>query len=228
MKRCAIHGLTSLLCLAAAGVPAQERPFDGLAVDMSSLYRLSKAKTRSISPENFTGEKGKGGMAAEGTGKESARDLGQKWKVSPSVKIDAGQTFTLAEIAGPGAIQQIWMTPTGNWRCWTRSATIPSRPGHCSLTGRPRSSVRAGRWCSGLPFAGKHRSGPQVRPRRRSPSCSFRGGHRVRLGPWNPTSGGPRRTGPESARSLPSRRSGTTRCWSAARLCAGGRPSWCG
>jgi len=116
MMRSAIHGLTSLLCLAAAGVPAQERPFDGLAVDMSSLYRLSKAKTRSISPENFTGEKGKGGMAAEGTGKESARDLGQKWKVSPSVKIDAGQTFTLAEIAGPGAIQQIWMTPTGNWR----------------------------------------------------------------------------------------------------------------
>ncbi len=116
MKRCAIHGLTSLLCLAAAGVSAQERPFDGLAVDMSSLYRLSKAKTRSISPENFTGEKGKGGMATEGTGKESARDLGQKWKVSPSVKIDAGQTFTLAEIAGPGAIQHIWMTPTGNWR----------------------------------------------------------------------------------------------------------------
>ena len=116
MKRCAIHGLTSLLCLAAAGVSAQERPFDGLAVDMSSLYRLSKAKTRSISPENFTGEKGKGGMAREGTGKESARDLGQKWKVSPSVKIEAGRTFTLAEIEGPGAIQHIWMTPTGNWR----------------------------------------------------------------------------------------------------------------
>src|SRR6266702_7108339 len=78
MKRCAIHGLTSLLCMAAAGISAQERPFDGLAVDMSSLYRLSKARTRSISPENFTGEKGKGGMATEGTGKESARDLGQK------------------------------------------------------------------------------------------------------------------------------------------------------
>ena len=26
------------------------------------------------------------------------------------------QTFTLAEITGPGAIQHIWMTPTGNWR----------------------------------------------------------------------------------------------------------------
>src|SRR5438034_33815 len=97
MTRCAIHGLTFLLCMAAAA-SAQERPFDGLAVDMSSLYRLSKAKTRSISPENFTGEKGKGGMATEGTGKESSRGLGQKWKVSPSVKIEAGRTFTLAEI----------------------------------------------------------------------------------------------------------------------------------
>jgi len=116
MKRCAIHGLTSLLCMAAAGLSAQERPFDGLAVDMSSLYRLSKAKTRSISPENFTGEKGKGGLATEGTGKEAARDLGQKWKVSPSVRIEAGRAFTLAEIEGPGAIQHIWMTPTGNWR----------------------------------------------------------------------------------------------------------------
>jgi hypothetical protein len=116
MKRCAIHGLTSLLCMAAAGVYAQERPFDGLAVDMTSLYRLSKAKTRSISPENFTGEKGRGGLATEGTGKEAARDLGQKWKVSPSVRIEAGRAFTLAEIEGPGAIQHIWMTPTGNWR----------------------------------------------------------------------------------------------------------------
>jgi hypothetical protein len=98
------------------GLFAQERPFDGVAVDLGSLYRLSKARTRSVSPENFTGEKGKAGMATEGTGKEAARDLGQKWKVSPSVKIAAGQTFTLADIQGPGAIQHIWMTPTGTWR----------------------------------------------------------------------------------------------------------------
>ena len=101
---------------AAVGVSAQEQAFDGLAVDMSSLFRLSGARTRSISPENFTGAKGQGGMATEGTGKEAARDLGQKWKVSPSVKVEAGKTFTLAEITGPGAIQHIWMTPTGTWR----------------------------------------------------------------------------------------------------------------
>ena len=32
-------------------------------MNMGNLYRLSNAKTRSISPENFTGEKGKGGQA---------------------------------------------------------------------------------------------------------------------------------------------------------------------
>jgi hypothetical protein len=83
---------------------------------MASLYRVSSAKSRSISPENFTGEKGKAGMATEGTGKHAARDLGQSWKVSPSVRIKAKTTFTLGEIRGPGLIQQIWMTPTGNFR----------------------------------------------------------------------------------------------------------------
>lgn len=116
MKRGLAFGVVPFLWGAAAVVSAQERPFDGLAVDMSNLHRLSKARTRSISPENFTGEKGKGGMATEGTGKQAARDLGPKWKVSPSVKIEPGKTFTLAEIEGSGAIQHIWMTPTGNWR----------------------------------------------------------------------------------------------------------------
>ena len=90
--------------------------FDGIGVNINNLYRLSDAKTRSISPENFTGEKGKAGMATEGTGARASRDLGLGWKVSPSVKIASKATFTLAEITGPGAIQHIWMTPTGNWR----------------------------------------------------------------------------------------------------------------
>jgi hypothetical protein len=91
-------------------------PFNGLGVHMGNLSRLSQAQTRSISPENFTGAKGAGGMATEGTGAGCARDLGLGWKVSPSVRIDAGETFVLADIQGQGAIQQIWMTPTGNWR----------------------------------------------------------------------------------------------------------------
>lgn len=98
--------------------------WNGLDVNMNNLYRLSNAKTRSISPENFTGEKGKGGMANPidkdtpnvANASWAARDLGQGWKVNPYVRIQPGQTFTMAEIEGPGAIQHIWMTPTGVWR----------------------------------------------------------------------------------------------------------------
>ena len=89
-----------------------------LATDLDNLFRISNAKTRSISPENFTGEKGKAGMAkiGEGSASDAARDLGQGWKVNPFIRIKSKTTFTLAEIDGPGAIQHIWMTPTGNWR----------------------------------------------------------------------------------------------------------------
>jgi hypothetical protein len=83
---------------------------------MGNLSRLSNAVTRSISPENVTGEKGAGGAAAEGTGAQYAQELGRGWKISPSVIIEPGQTFSLADIEGSGAIQQIWMTPTGRWR----------------------------------------------------------------------------------------------------------------
>ena len=104
------------VALSSTGLYGQKLDFDGLNMSMASLPRLSNAKTRSVSPENFTGEKGKGGMATEGTGARAARELGQKWKVSPSVRIKAGQTFIMADIKGSGAIQHIWMTPTGNNR----------------------------------------------------------------------------------------------------------------
>jgi len=104
------------IALSSTGLYGQKLDFDDLSMSMASLPRLSNAKTRSVSPENFTGEKGKGGMATEGTGARAARELGQKWKVSPSVRIKAGQTFVMADIKGSGAIQHIWMTPTGNNR----------------------------------------------------------------------------------------------------------------
>ncbi len=95
-----------------------ELSFNGLGMDLGKLSRLSNAETRSISAENFNGEKGKGGMATEGTGKLVAADLGQGWKVSPSIHIAPNTTVTLAEIDGPGAIQQIWLTCFPTW--WRR------------------------------------------------------------------------------------------------------------
>lgn len=90
--------------------------FNGLGTHLGNLFRTSDARTRSISPENMTGEPGQGGRATAGTGGQCARDLGQGWKISPSIEIAAGETRVLADIEGPGAIQHIWMTPTGNWR----------------------------------------------------------------------------------------------------------------
>jgi len=117
-KECAVLLICILLLVpfSASSLHGQELEFDGLTMNLGSLPRLSYAKTRSISPESFTGEKGKGGMATEGTGKRAARELGQGWKVSPSVRIKAGQTFVMADIQASGAIQHIWMTPTGNNR----------------------------------------------------------------------------------------------------------------
>jgi len=112
-----------LICFLPLIAFSQEK-FNGLEMNMGNLYRLSDAKTRSISPENFTGEKGKAGMSDPAdkdkpnvaNASDAARDLGQGWKVNPFVRIAPGQTFTMAEIGGPGAIQHIWMTPTGKWR----------------------------------------------------------------------------------------------------------------
>jgi len=111
-------------CFFAAFPLAAQVPFNGLEMNMGNLYRLSNAQTRSISPENFTGEKGKGGMARpedkdktnQANAFNAARDLGQGWKVNPYIRIQPGETAALAEITGSGAIQHIWMTPTGNWR----------------------------------------------------------------------------------------------------------------
>ncbi|MGH6987755.1 MAG: glycoside hydrolase family 172 protein [Caulobacteraceae bacterium] len=91
--------------------------FSGLGVHLGNLSRLSAAKSRSISPENVTGEKGAGGMSVDGPAAGAARDLGQGWKISPYIVIEPGETAILADISGAGAIQQIWMTlARGRWR----------------------------------------------------------------------------------------------------------------
>ncbi|MDQ3653912.1 MAG: DUF2961 domain-containing protein, partial [Chloroflexota bacterium] len=93
-------------------------PFNGLGMHLGNLSRLSSAETRSISPENFSGERGAGGMSVDGPAKESARELGQGWKVSPFINIGPRETALIADIDGPGAIQHIWLTVHPTW--WRR------------------------------------------------------------------------------------------------------------
>ena len=104
----------------------------GLGTNLSNVCRLSNAKSRSISAENFSGEKGKGGMAIKGTGKKCARELGQGWKVSPSIIVKPGETVDLANIQGSGVIKHIWIVDNCNvnrtlvLRMYWDNSTLPS------------------------------------------------------------------------------------------------------
>ena len=114
MKRVVTVAALAVLAVVVTAAPPLTAEDDILRpLGMGGLSRLSKARTRSISPENLTGEKGKGGMATEGTGATAARDLGRGWKVSPSVKIRPGQTFTMGEIQGEGVVQDY--AAAGDW-----------------------------------------------------------------------------------------------------------------
>ena len=83
--------------------------FNGLGLHLGNLSRVSSAKTRSISAENPTGEKGRGAQA-EADPNGPARELGRGWKCSPSLPIEAGRVQELASIEGPGALQSMWIS----------------------------------------------------------------------------------------------------------------------
>ena len=102
MQRLSLSTFVLFICSVAF---AQKTKFNGLDMNLGNLFRLSDAKTRSISPENPTGEPGKGGMATleNGNAKSAARDLGQGWKVNPFVVIKPGETYTIADIEAPAS-----------------------------------------------------------------------------------------------------------------------------
>lgn len=77
---------------------------------LENLTTKKDIRTFSVSAENPTGEKGKGGMAIEGTASYAARDLGRGWKVNPYTVIPPEKTACLADIKGEGAIKHIWIT----------------------------------------------------------------------------------------------------------------------
>jgi hypothetical protein len=83
---------------------------------LGNLCLSSQYESRSICAENPTGEKGGGGRAVEGTGANCARDLGPGWKINPYIWLQPNEETVLADIQGPGIIEQMWMTPQGNWR----------------------------------------------------------------------------------------------------------------
>lgn len=74
--------------------------------------------TRSISAENPDGRAGGGARCEleDGSAREDARDLGKGWKVNPCYWLEPGETRTIAQLQGMGAIKHIWMATSGTWR----------------------------------------------------------------------------------------------------------------
>lgn len=83
---------------------------------LNNLTLKKDIRTFSVSPENLTGEKGKGGMAVEGSASVAARDLGQGWKVNPYLVSQPGEVTVLADIKGQGAIKHFWITDSAKSR----------------------------------------------------------------------------------------------------------------
>ena len=88
----------------------------GLNVGLGGSSLISDARTRSISAEDPTGAKVKGGMAIpdpesdEWSISSPARVLGQGWKVPPYVWLRSAESTTLMDIGGSELIQHIRMT----------------------------------------------------------------------------------------------------------------------
>jgi hypothetical protein len=86
------------------------------AIGLGSLPDLiPDSQSRMISPENPTGEKGRGAMASPDPSNpdlpfsRAASDLGRGWKVRPFIKLPPHSTTTIMDVAGPGTIEHIWM-----------------------------------------------------------------------------------------------------------------------
>ncbi|MCR4682290.1 MAG: hypothetical protein K5647_03045 [Clostridiales bacterium] len=83
---------------------------------LSSLPMCGGVITRQISAENPTGEKSGAARAMPDPSDPAlfhsgpARKLGKGWKVNPFIRVQAGETVTLADIKGPGVITEFFIT----------------------------------------------------------------------------------------------------------------------
>jgi D-arabinan exo alpha-(1,3)/(1,5)-arabinofuranosidase (non-reducing end) len=82
---------------------------------LGSTPLLGDVRTRSLSAENPTGEKGAGAQSVPDPTdpnlphSAAATDLGKGWKVRPFIQIPPGATKTIADVAGSGVVRHIWM-----------------------------------------------------------------------------------------------------------------------
>ena len=118
-----------------------------MTTGLGGLGRLRRVETRSISPENFDGSAGwRVAGRPRGRALSCARDLGPGWKISPSVVVEPGETFALADDRRPGPdhppVDHHPHRQLAHARCCGPTGTAPtSRPWRCRTA---TSSAAAG------------------------------------------------------------------------------------
>lgn len=86
--------------------------------------------SRMVSPENPTGEKGKGAMRTPDPTdpdlafSDAASDLGQGWKVRPFIKVPAHSTVTIMDVAGSATIKHIWIATSQDMHVVGRASVL--------------------------------------------------------------------------------------------------------
>ncbi len=112
----AVVAVSLSLCAASVQGQSSRKGSTGIMNGLGMLPFLGEGRTRSISAENPTGEKGKGAMMVPDPSEKewpaagrAADNLGQGWKVRPFIRVNKGQTATLMDVAGSGIIQHIWL-----------------------------------------------------------------------------------------------------------------------
>jgi len=118
-----ILAASGFAALGSSKASSQSKPAlsSGLNYGLGTLPLLIPAETRSVCPENPTGEKGRGGMAIPNPAdpdlpfSKAAEDLGQGWKVRPFTRLKGRETVTIMDVEGPGVIQHIWMGTGEDW-----------------------------------------------------------------------------------------------------------------
>jgi hypothetical protein len=103
-----------LLCVNSLTEAQANKPTESGDVDSLAIL-TPNVDSRMVSPENPTGEKGKGAMQTPDPANpdlpfsKAASDLGRGWKVRPFIKVPAQSTVTIMDVSGPGTIKHIWM-----------------------------------------------------------------------------------------------------------------------
>jgi len=132
MKKLTAVPRTCLFALSITAALAQPNPSTAWqSAGLGSLPLLTpSANNRMVSPENPTGERGKGGMSIPNPDDPdlafsgAARDLGQGWKVRPFIKVKAHTTVTIMDVSGPGLIQHVWMATAPDWKGNGRASVL--------------------------------------------------------------------------------------------------------